>query len=298
MFAFMDVPLPFVVDGTFDDAIGRHLDSGAGLHGEAQNRSTGRSWRGLEPYNAAPMDALVISAKWIAPVAGLVLMTLPCISRAQGTWIGSVGGTTNYVYRGISQTSNGAALQLGGSYQGALGWFAGAWGSNVDPYPGGRTFEEIDFYGGLIRPVGTDFTVKGTYTHYTYLRDPRRAHYDYDEIAVSVAYLDLIAASVSYQPNYTSYADVGFAYRRAAATYELTGRWPLRFGLAATAGAGYYDLHNLFGVGYWAGDVGLAYVYRHLSLGVSRFFADKTAATLYEGASANGAWAVSAAWRF
>jgi uncharacterized protein (TIGR02001 family) len=258
------------------------------------------------------MDAQgVVSAKWIAPVArvatvgrGTVLtavlgfMMLPCLCRAQGTWSGSIGGTSNYVYRGISQTYNGAALQLGGSYQSSLGWFAGAWGSNVDPYPGGRRFEEIDFYGGLIRPVGADFTVKGTYTHYAYVQDPRSAHYDYDEIAVSVSYLDLVAASVSYQPNYTSYSDFGFAERRAAAAYELTGHWPLRFGFAATAGAGYYDLHHLFGVGYWAGDVGLAYVYRRLALSAGRFFADAAAATLYENASANGAWAFSATWRF
>ncbi|MGA2396999.1 MAG: TorF family putative porin [Steroidobacteraceae bacterium] len=270
--------------------------------------------KGIEPYNAASMDAQVlISAKWIAPIAALVtvrldrgavltvllgLMTLPCVGRAQGTWSGSIGGTSNYVYRGISQTYNGAALQLGGSYQSPLGWFAGAWGSNVNPYPGGASFEELDFYGGLIRSVGSDFAVKGTYTHYLYVQDPRPARYDYDEIAVSVAYLDVVAATVSYQPNYTSYSELGFAYRRPATAYELTGRWPLRFGFAATAGAGYYDLHHLFGVGYWAGDVGLAYVYRRLTLGVSRFFADTTAATLYEDASANGNWAVSATWRF
>src|ERR1700734_3780005 len=104
--------------------------------------------RGVEPYNGAPMDAqVVISAKWIAPVARLgtvvrgALLTalwgftmLPCVCRAQNTWSGSIGGTSNYIYRGVSQTYNGAALQLGASYQSAFGWFAGAWGSNVDPY--------------------------------------------------------------------------------------------------------------------------------------------------------------------
>jgi uncharacterized protein (TIGR02001 family) len=244
------------------------------------------------------MDAQAINtAKWIVSVASAMMLTGVC--RAEGTWSGSIGATSNYIYRGISQTYNGAALQLGGNYQSTFGWFAGAWGSNVDPYPGGgKTFEELDFYGGLVRPLSSDFTVKGTYTHYAYVQDPRRPRYDYDEIAVSVAYSDLVAATVSFQPNYTSYSELGFAYREPAAAYELTGRWPLRFGLAATAGAGYYDLHRLFGVGYWAGDLGLAYVYSRLTLSVSRFFADKTAATLYEDASANGTWAVAAAWRF
>jgi uncharacterized protein (TIGR02001 family) len=261
------------------------------------------------------MDALAVNcAKWRASATGfararsdrgavrmalLSLALLAGVARADGPWSGSIAATSNYIYRGISQTYNGAALQLGGNYQSSFGWFAGAWGSNVDPYPGGgRTFEELDVYAGLIRPLSADFTVKGTYTHYAYLQDPRGGHYDYDEIALSVAYSDLVAATVSYQPNYTSYSDLGFAYRRPAAAYELTGRWPLRFGVAATAGAGYYDLHHLFGLGYWAGDVGLSYVYKHLALGVSRFFADANATTLYEDASANGTWAVVAAWRF
>ncbi len=232
-------------------------------------------------------------------VALLGVTMLMGVCRAEGTWSGSIGATNNYIYRGISQTYNGAALQLGGNYQSAFGWFAGTWGSNVDPYPGGgRTFEELDFYGGLIRPLGSDFTVKGTYTHYAYLQDPRPSRYSYDEVALNVAYSDLVAATISYQPNYTSYSDLGFASRRPAAAYELTGRWPLRFGVSATAGAGYYDLHHLFGVGYWAGDVGLAYVYGRFTLNVSRFFADATVATLYEDASANGTWAIAAAWRF
>ena len=38
---------------------------------------------------------------------------------------------------------------------------------------------------------------------------------------MSVAYLDLAAATVSYQPNYSSYSELGFASRRPAAAYEL-----------------------------------------------------------------------------
>jgi uncharacterized protein (TIGR02001 family) len=231
-------------------------------------------------------------------VLALALLLLPFASGAEGSWSASLGATSNYVYRGISQTYGGSAVQLGATYQSALGWFAGAWGSNVDPYPGGESFEELDLYTGVIRPLGKDFTVQGTYTHYGYVHDPRYANYDRNEISVAVAYLDLIAASVSYQPDATSYSQLGFAQRRSAVAYELTARRPLPKGFAVTAGAGYYDLHDLFGVGYWAGDLGLSYVHRRLTLGISRFFCDNTAERLYEGASASRAWAVSAVLRF
>jgi len=252
-----------------------------------------------QPYNAAAMQAQEhIDRETAKLVVLLTLLVLPLVGRADGAWSGSLGATSDYVYRGISQTYGGGAVQLGANYQSTSGWFAGAWGSNVDPYPGGASFEELDVYGGLIRPIGADFTVRGVYTHYAYLQDPRPARYDYDEIAVSIAYSDLAAATVSYQPDSTAYSDLGFARRRSSLGYELTGRWPLRAGFALTGGAGYYDLHDLFGVGYWAGNLGVAYGYRRLTLGVSRFFCDTTASKLYEDASANGTWAFSAAWRF
>lgn len=269
------------------------------------------------------MDAqAVISPKLIAPNAGpaaahirrgstlwhgsasfaalltLALLLVPIACDAEGSWSASLGATTDYVFRGISQTDRGGAVQVGANYQSALGWFAGAWGSNVDPYPGGESFKELDLYAGVIRPLGKDFTVQGTYTRYAYLGDPRPANYDHNEISVAVAYLDLVAVSVSYQPDATSYSQLGFAQRRSAVAYEATARQPLPKGFAATAGAGYYDLHDLFGVSYWAGDLGLSYVHGRLTVGISRFFCDNTAARLYEDASANRTWAASAVLRF
>ncbi len=267
------------------------------------------------PYTAAAMDGrYFILLGWIQRVtrriampfrlgfsmvsalAALVLLSSAC--EADESWSASVGATSDYVYRGISQTYGGGAVQLGANYQNPLGWFVGAWGSNVDPYPGGASSKELDLYAGINRALDADFTLRGIYTHYAYLQDPRPARYDHNEFAATIAYLDLIAATVSYQPDSTSYSLLGFARKRAAIAYELTGRWPLRGGFAMTAGAGYYDLHDLFRVGYWAGDVGLSYVYRRLSLDLSRFFCDATAARLYEDASANGTWVVSAVMHF
>jgi uncharacterized protein (TIGR02001 family) len=225
-------------------------------------------------------------------------VSLPAIIQADESWSASAGATSNYVYRGISQTYGGGAVQLGANYQNPLGWFVGAWGSNVDPYPGDASSKELDLYAGANHALGADFTLRGTYTHYAYLRDPRQQHYDHNELAATIAYLDLVAATVSYQPDSSSYSLLGFARRRTTMAYEVTGRWPLRGGFALTAGGGYYDLHDLFGVGYWAGDVGLSYVVRHLSLDLNRFFCDATAARLYEDASANGVWAVSAVMHF
>jgi uncharacterized protein (TIGR02001 family) len=229
----------------------------------------------------------------------LLLAAMPLLARAaDGPWSASVGATTDYVLRGVSQTYDSGALQLGANYQSPQGLFAGAWTSNVDPYPFGATAIELDLFAGLRRPLGDEFSVTATYTHYQYLDDSRRTRYNYDEIALSASYLDEVVATISYQPDSTLYSDLGFANRRASLAYELALRLPLRAGFALTAGAGYYDLQRLFGVNYVAGDVGLQYVYKRLTLELTRFYADSTVERLYEGASANGNWVLSAAYRF
>lgn len=209
-----------------------------------------------------------------------------------------MGATTNYIYRGISQSYGDGAIQLGANYQHSDKWFIGFWESNVNPYPGGASSKELDLYTGINQQLSDDFSLRGTFTHYAYLRDPRPSHYEHDELAVTVTYVDLLAATVSVQPNTSAYTGLGFAHDRTSLAYEATGRWPLRAGLWVSASGGYYDLHDLFHLGYWAGDLGVAYEYRRITLDLRRFFCDSTAARLYEGASADGVWTFSAVVRF
>jgi uncharacterized protein (TIGR02001 family) len=228
-----------------------------------------------------------------------VLLALPVLAcRADSPWSASAAATTDYIFRGISQTYDTGALQLGGNYQSSLGWFAGAWASNVNPYPHAGSSAELDIYAGVTRPLGADFSSRLAYTHYAYLDDPRPARYDYDEVSLSAAYLDRLAATVSYEPDYSSYSTLGFARRRPVGALELSGHWPLPADFAVSAGAGYYDLQRLFGVGYWAGSVGMTYVYKRLTIDLNRFFADGTVNRLYTSQSANGTWTLSAAIRF
>lgn len=220
------------------------------------------------------------------------------LARADGQWSGSLGATTNYILRGVSQTYGGGAVQLGGSYQSSLGWFAGAWGSNVDPYPSGVASKELDLYAGFSRAFGPDFTGRISYTRYTYLDDPRPTRYDYSEIAVSAAYIDRLSLTVSWAPDTTAYSRLGFARDKPTLAMEANGRWPLLPRLALAGGVGYFDVHRQFGVRYWAGSVGLAYIDRRLEIDLARYFSDHGVARLYEDASADGVVALSGVIRF
>ncbi len=76
---------------------------------------------------------------------------------------GNVGFVTDYLYRGISQTSGKPALQGGFDYAHSSGLYAGIWGSNVnwiaDGNPGQNISAglEIDVYGGYKGAITDDF---------------------------------------------------------------------------------------------------------------------------------------------
>lgn len=57
----------------------------------------------------------------------------PCVAMAEAasphTVTANVGVTTDYVFRGITQTSHNAALQGGVDYAHSSGFYVGLWGS-------------------------------------------------------------------------------------------------------------------------------------------------------------------------
>jgi uncharacterized protein (TIGR02001 family) len=217
---------------------------------------------------------------------------------AQSAWHATLGATTDYILRGVSQTYGGGAIQAGASYQGALGWVVGAWGSNVDPYPGGVGSKELDLYAGYARELSEDFSARIAYTHYSYLHDPRRAGYDYDEVALTASYVDRLSLTLSYTPDSTAYTNLGLARKQPTFGAEVSGRWPLPKGLALTGGVGYYDLQRLFGVRYWAGSAGVAFIQPRFEIDLARYVGDSTVARLYGDASADGKVVLSALVRF
>jgi uncharacterized protein (TIGR02001 family) len=95
-----------------------------------------------------------------------VLAAMPLVSFAQDaavveeeaespfSW--SVAATSDYVFRGASQTDEGPALQAGFTYTAPAGFYAGAWASNVDFGDGGPN-AELDTYIGYNTDLGDEF---------------------------------------------------------------------------------------------------------------------------------------------
>jgi uncharacterized protein (TIGR02001 family) len=91
--------------------------------------------------------------------------------------------TTDYVFRGFSQTTEDPALSAGVDLT-AGSFYAGAWASNVDF--GDSTDAEIDVYGGYRTELGgfaLDFGVVG----YFYTNVPSAVDYDYVEFKAAAS---------------------------------------------------------------------------------------------------------------
>lgn len=92
-------------------------------------------------------------------------LAMPAVVAAAETpthaFTGNVGVFSNYLFRGVSQTSKEPALQGGFDYAHASGFYAGIWGSNISwlsdlaLYTGSSL--ELDVYGGYKGSFGGDF---------------------------------------------------------------------------------------------------------------------------------------------
>ena len=79
----------------------------------------------------------------------------------------NVGVTSNYVFRGATQTDDGPAVQGGVDYTHDSGLYAGAWASNVEITPGDNGFE-TDLYAGYNFKLNEAVTFDVGYIAYLY----------------------------------------------------------------------------------------------------------------------------------
>ncbi|TCJ14942.1 hypothetical protein EZJ19_08655 [Parasulfuritortus cantonensis] len=102
---------------------------------------------------------------------------------------GNIGLTTDYVFRGVSQTQNGPAIQGGFDYAHSSGLYVGTWASNVDWVSTGfkdNNSMEVDLYGGYRGAVGDVGYDVGVITYY-YPGDQIKGANDPDTTEVYVA---------------------------------------------------------------------------------------------------------------
>ncbi|PCJ32233.1 MAG: hypothetical protein COA90_03765 [Gammaproteobacteria bacterium] len=153
----------------------------------------------------------------------------------------SVALSTDYMWRGYSQTDNEFAISGSFDYAHSSGFYAGTWASNVDFALQGddgnneQAHVEVDVYAGFGGDIGdSGFSYDLGFLRYIY---PSTAdgNGDWNEYYASLSY-SFVTAFVGYSDEYLGDDDIDATYYNLSASYDL----PADFALAA--GIGYYDI--------------------------------------------------------
>jgi len=96
-------------------------------------------------------EQIMKKLRLLLPVAALAATGLTSATaqlfEEESPFAANIGVTSNYVWRGVSQTDNGAAVQGGLDYADPSGAYIGVWTSNIGD--GTSSEAELDIYGGF-----------------------------------------------------------------------------------------------------------------------------------------------------
>jgi uncharacterized protein (TIGR02001 family) len=150
----------------------------------------------------------------------------------------NIGVVSNYLFRGVSQTGNDAAVQGGVDWSHDSGVYLGTWMSNVDF--GGGEKAEVDWYGGIAGETdgGLGWDVGALYYSYAGGGD-----LDYAELAGSLSY-GWLSGGIAYtfwgETSGDTPFDAGDIYAHAAIDLPLN----LPEGVGLSLFGGYYWFNN------------------------------------------------------
>ena len=129
-----------------------------------------------------------------------VSITAPSAFAVEGL-SANVGATSNYLWRGVTQTDDAAAISGGIDYAHESGFYAGTWASNVDF--GDDASAELDFYLGFGGELGQGFGYDVGYIYYAYpdsAQTDSTNEYDFGEVYGSLSY-SYFSVSANYGVN-------------------------------------------------------------------------------------------------
>lgn len=176
-----------------------------------------------------------------------------------GEFSGNVALTSDYLFRGISQTDESPAIQGGFDWAHDSGVYLGVWASNVDFNDGDQATVEVDWYGGYAGSVGgLSYDLGAIY--YAYPNASVARDYNFWEGALSLGY-DLtnslsIGVAYNYAPDF--YAESGEAHYLSG-SLDYTIPVALSPALSASLGHQWIDNNAAYGVpDYLTWSVGLS----------------------------------------
>lgn len=183
-------------------------------------------------------------SRFRAAAAALSLLTSTAVVHADDAMpavTGNLAVTSDYVFRGLTQSWGRPAIQGGADYAAPDGFAAGFWGSSISErsYPGGAM--ELDLYASYGRAIDADWSWRVGLYGYVYpganLDQAGLPHRSLDTAEINAA-LGWKQLTLKYNRALTDYFGVdteqgyagdsrGTSYLQLDATFPLTDAWSL-----------------------------------------------------------------------
>lgn len=186
-------------------------------------------------------------------MAAVAAAAIGCTSAASAAEVGGgVTLTSDYLFRGVSQTLGQPAMQGYVDVGFESGLYAYAWATNVDFVPDGAPDDsanmEVDLALGYAREFG-HWALGVEFVRYSYPHN--EAGYDYLELVATLAFDETWRASAGFSNDVFGSGANGLYFAIGADV-------ALPAGLVFSADAGYYDLSAAYAARYSYVDLGLS----------------------------------------
>ena len=164
------------------------------------------------------------------------------------TFTGNVAVTTDYVFRGISQSNRDLALQGGFDVTTAAGWYVGTWLSSIAFNDPSDANIEADVYAGYTAAIGkTGLTYNVGIYGYLYPDVTDKAKFNFYEVYAGLSYAIgkfTLGGQVNYSPDF-------FAGSGDAVFTTVTGAYTINDYVSVSGAVGYQTISNKvrFGTG-------------------------------------------------
>jgi uncharacterized protein (TIGR02001 family) len=185
------------------------------------------------------------------------------------TW--NLAVTSDYMFRGVSQTDEGPALQGGLDIAWDSGWYIGAWASNVDFDDTDGPDIEVDTYIGYNTDLNDEWNLDLMLTRYNYFGE--RNGYgdgDYFEVIGALTYAETYTFTLGYTPDIYNLSEDSLYF-------GIGGAWELQNEFTLSGGIGYTTFDS----------IGLE-DYMDYNLGIGRAFGPVNATLAWHGTDSNG----------
>lgn len=211
---------------------------------------------------------------------------------------GSLGGTSDFVFRGMSLTRGKPAAQASLDIEFPKEVYVGAFVATADPNPGPSPSVELDVWAGRYWNVSENLSADVRLSQYTYPNDPRRVSYNRSEITGTLGYRNQLFVAAIYSPN-TSAVGSSAGYQQGNAwAIELSGRQPLNERFSVSAGVGRYGLDDVYGDSFIYWNATLTATLRPFELQLAYLGIDSSADRHFNSESVGDRVALTALWRF